>query len=309
MPRVDPTEKELSRLRGLKLHLESDQLELGKALFHKSNLVVWKAASLVRDYQLHNLSEELERSFERWLAAAAKTDPGCRAKAALAGALCELERPCEELYLAGYQLVQLEKAYGGPEDTAAELRGICGLGLVRSHCDSVLERLADLLGDDKATTRVLAVQALLERGGVEAAALIRLRLVAGEDEPTVVLDCLTALLVITGDRGLEFSEKYLHSPRDPHWPVAVLALGESRLKEACLRLIELYSETVTQVSKAQVLEAIALSRLEVGLDFLFQVLEDRESKSGEIVEDLIRRFWGDSGTLARLDGVLEQGSR
>ena len=304
MARVDPTKKALSRLRDLNLSDESEQAELSKALFHKSNLVVSKAVDLICDYQLHNLTDHLEKAFSSWLQADPKGDPGCRAKTSIARTLCELQRDCQDLYLEGSKRIQLEKAFGGPVDTAAELRGICGLGLVRSHYDFVLERLADLLADQEPTTRALAAQALLEKGGLEAAALARLRLGTGEDEPTVILECLTALLVITKERGLQYCEKYLHSPNHPHWPVAILALGESRLEQACQRLIDLFEDTVTQESESQVLEAIALSRLEIGLDFLFQRVAERQSRGSQTAQELIRRFWGDSATLRRLDDLL-----
>lgn len=305
MAKTDPIERELNRLRQLKLHQESDQQMLGKALLHQSNLVVSKAAELAVDFRLDNLSESLEKAFEKWLMSGDKTDPGCRAKTALAKALCELELSCEDQFLVGYQLVQKEKAFGGPVDTAGELRGLCGLGLVRSYCDVVLECLADLLADQELVTRAWAARALLEKGGNEAAALARFRLAAGEDEPAVVFDCLTTLIVLTKDRGIEFAKRYLKSPSAPHWPVAILALGESREPRACDALVELYAESVTKVARDQILEAIALSRLEQGLDFLFKVLTDSDSTSTEEAEGLIRQFWGDSDTLSRLDKVLK----
>jgi HEAT repeat protein len=170
----------------------------------------------------------------------------------------------------------------------------------------VLETLADLLADPAPVARTWAARALLEQGGTEAAALIRLRLHIGEEAPSVLLDCLTTLLVLTGDRGIEFTlSGYLTSPRDPFWPVGVLALGESKLEAAVCVLINLYREAVRPETRRQILEAIALNRNPGGLDFLLEVVKEGSSGDREAGSELVRQFWGDKRSLERLRAALD----
>jgi len=261
---------------------------------------------MVEDYHLVDLSDHLQEAFQKWLSADGGADQGCRAKTSLARALTALEVTSVEHYLEGARRVQSEPVYGGSEDTAGELRGLCGIGLVRSYYAHTLEVLADLLADKVPVTRVLAAKALLELGGPESAALLRFRLQCGEEEPTVLLECLTGLMVLTGERGLQFTlRRYTKSPRDPFWPVGVLALGESGTEEACSALIEMYDGLAMPSYREQVLEAVALSRSDRSLDFLFQRVESGNSEEARFAQDLIGRFWGDKTTQERLKKMIE----
>src|SRR5262249_20692487 len=123
----------LARLADLRSAGRSPQAldELRKALSAKSNLIVAKAAQLIGEMKLTELTDDLPRIFDRFMVDPTSSDKGCAAKTAIAKTLCELDCRTEELFLKGAHHVQLEASWGPPVDTAAELRGTCALGLVR----------------------------------------------------------------------------------------------------------------------------------------------------------------------------------
>ncbi len=89
-----------------------------------------------------------ERQIHRTRAALAKT--------AIAKALYEMEVKAESVFLRGIHHIQMEGVWGGNTDTAAELRGICALGLVRCNYRDVLDELGELLADAQAPARMMA---------------------------------------------------------------------------------------------------------------------------------------------------------
>jgi hypothetical protein len=76
-----------------------------------------------------------------------KSDPGCRAKVEIARALYELGEDPAAVFPRGVRHRQMEPVFGGREDTAAELRCVCALGLVRLQSPDALVELAELLAD------------------------------------------------------------------------------------------------------------------------------------------------------------------
>src|SRR5437764_7153063 len=118
---------------------------LRKAVTSKSNLIVAKAAQLVGEMKLAELTDDLPKAFDRFMVDPTTTDKGCAAKTAIAKTLYELDCKTEDLFLNGARHVQLEAAWGKPVDTAAELRGTCALGLVRMNHRGVMLVLAEHL--------------------------------------------------------------------------------------------------------------------------------------------------------------------
>ena len=104
---------------------------LRKALQHRNNYLVSKAAKLAADLSLIELLPDLATTFARFLDNPIKTDPQCWAKNAIAKALASLEYQEHELFLQGMRHVQLEPVWGGTSDTAGNLRGTCALALVQ----------------------------------------------------------------------------------------------------------------------------------------------------------------------------------
>ncbi len=268
---------------------------------HKSGLVASRAARRLVELERQEWGREVREAFAHWLDRRPSDDPGCEARVELARALCEWEEPAPELFLRGTRWVQMEAGL----EVAGSLRGLCAVGLVRTRSEFGLERAADLLADPKEPARVLAAQAVSESGSVAAAALLRLRLLTGEADTAVILECLTGLFALTPQRALEFvKEYYLASPGSAGWSAAVLAVGESRLPEALAVLIELYPQTVRGPDRRAVLEAMAMLRSAEALEFLLERVERESEAQSRLARQVVEKFWTDEATLARLEGVV-----
>ena len=274
-----------------------------ESLSSRSALVVAKAAQLAARHRLETLKEPLARAFERFLQAGPSADKGCEAKSALAEALCELEANEEELFLRGLRLVQELPAFGGSMDVAAKVRGLSAISLVRCYRRQVLNDLAEVLCDPEPVARSLAVRAVVENGEWQGGALLKLLLLSGEEVPDVVLEAIAGLFALTPGSAVDFLKRhFLGSSRDPQWPMAVLALGESRLNEALEVLLELYPRQAYSADRKSILEAIALSRLPKGLEFLLGLVEQGERDSEQAAET-IEKLWGDEATLLKLRSI------
>ena len=143
-----------------------------RRLDRKVNLLAAKAAALAGEFGRVDLAPQLAAAFSRFIADAARSDKGCRALKAIAKALFDLGAPPEagEVFLAGIRHVQKEGGFGPPEDVAAELRGICALGLVKIGYPDVLVELADLLTDAEPEARAGAAGRWGSRGRTPGAA-------------------------------------------------------------------------------------------------------------------------------------------
>lgn len=293
MAKNDPVKEALQSLNRVEARSADGQSEIRVALYHASSLVVARAARKVAEHRLLHLKTELVQAFQRLLEAGPSADRGCEAKTALAFSLVELGTGQEALFAQGAVLVQKEAAYGGPVDTAAELRGLCGLGLVRCRKVGVLEDLAILLADPEPVARTLAARAVVENGEEQGSALLLLRLLSGEDFPDVVLECMSGLFALCGERAVGYLRRhFLLSPVHEMWPMAVLALGESRSGQALQVLLELYPSTLNSGERKPLLEAIAMTRLGSALDFLRDLSQNEPKAIREEALEVIERFWG-----------------
>src|SRR5262249_41836511 len=138
-------------------------------------------------------------------------DPGCRGKVAIARALHKLDRWEEAVFARGVRHVQLEPVFGPPEDTAAELRGVCGLAHAHFGRADALDILAELLADRERTARVAAAQGLGDAGRPDASALLRFKVLIDDAEPDVLAACFGSILALGGDdeKALAFVARFL----------------------------------------------------------------------------------------------------
>src|SRR6202023_3414865 len=157
---------------------------LRRALAHRNNFIVGKAAALVRDFRIAHLIPELLTAFDRFFDNPVKTDPQCWAKNALSRTLAALDHQAAEIYLRGMQHIQMEPVWGGQSDTAGTLRATCALALVqcRSLTDAdLLAHLIELVGDKEKSVRAEAMRAIEQVGSPSASLLLRLRAILGND--------------------------------------------------------------------------------------------------------------------------------
>src|SRR6185436_13465161 len=178
---VEATLASLAALRGMGSAAIAAEVDMHLA--SRTNLVAAKAADLAREAGLKLLQPQLVEAFGRFMDKPAATDKGCHAKQAIAFALYELAcvgSEVQEVFLAGIRHVQMEPAWGGSSDTAAELRGTCALGLVRMAYRDVMNELVDLLMDSSHQARIMAARAIAYAGRDEGALLLRMKILAGD---------------------------------------------------------------------------------------------------------------------------------
>src|SRR5258708_480501 len=202
MPGKRKFEEQLAELDKLRHQPPEVSVEaLRKALAHRNNFVVAKAADLVRTLELPQLIPELLLAFDRFFSDAIKNDPQCWAKNALSRALAAFEHQDAAIFLRGMRHIQLEPVWGGSSDTAGTLRATCALALVQCRSLSepdLLAHLVELLADKDKSVRVEAVRAIEQVASTSAALLLRLKATLGSDEPEVLAACYSGILRTEG---------------------------------------------------------------------------------------------------------------
>jgi HEAT repeat protein len=248
---------------------------LRRALKDRSNFAVGKAAAVVASREFRQLVPDLVESFNRFLADPVKSDPQCWGKNAVAKALKDLESADPGVFQRGIAHVQLEPVFGGREDTAATLRGVCAHALVgtRLHALDILTYLTDLLADAEKPVRMDAARAISNLSAREGLLPLRLRALVGDTEPEVVGHCLAGMLSLAPRDSLEFAARFLRH-RDPDVRIeAAAALVESREPDALKYLKEFWEMQSNPEVKATFLGLMGGSPLEDAADFLLEIVK------------------------------------
>jgi hypothetical protein len=261
---------------------------LRQVLRSKNSVAVAQAAKMVGEFAIAQLIPELVAAFARMMANPTETDKGCLAKKEIAEALYRLEYSEESLFLQGIRHVQMEAVWGGKEDTAARLRGVCALGLVRMNYPNVMNELADLLADPKPEARIAAARAIAYTENPEGSPLLRLRVRIG-DEPQVISECLVALLKLAPVQSLSLFKDFLSTRKEPLGlvqnaetaEVAALVLGESRLPEAFDILRSWWEQVHAPELRRSGLLAIAMLRHDEALEFLLSLVAEGKISQAE----------------------------
>ncbi len=276
MSRRPSLEDRLARLSELLAEPDAGiaRRELAKSLGDRSNHLVGKAAKITAELGFDELAGELAEAFDRFMVEPVRTDKGCVAKSAIVGALVALDVRQDEVYLRGVRHRQPEPAYGGPVDTAVQLRASSAEGLmIALHPDLALE-MTELLVDPETPVRVAAARVLAASGRTEAEPLLRLKAHLGDKEPEVTSEALAGLLAMAPRRSLPFVARFLASDDAAVVEAAALALGESRLEEAVPLLSRRYERGADRRLEQTLLIAISMLRREPGLAHLLSMVED-----------------------------------
>jgi HEAT repeat protein len=307
-------DKELAELEVLSAALKTGPMpdaaqteQLRKALAHRNNFLVSKAAKLVAECELFALLPDVLAAYDRFFIDAAKSDPQCWAKNALVKALVKLEHRQKDAYLRGLRHHQMEGSYGGLSDTAGALRGACTHALV--DCPGLSD--ADLLGlllepliDADKTVRMEAARAIGQVGGVSAALLLRLRALIGKDEPEVLGAVYSALLSVEGARAIAVVAAALKDGDDLA-AEAAFALAEMRAPEALAALIARLRAGADGWFGGVLLGAIALTRLPEAMDFLLTLIA-QDAREASVAIEAIGRTAPNAELRARVEKVVEQ---
>ena len=261
---------------------EAGQTVLNQVLASKHAVAVAQATSLIGQFELTDFVPALTQAFDRFLIKAADSDPGCRAKQAIADTLYRLDIAAESLFLKGIRHIQQEPIWGGTVDTAPRLRGTCALGLVRMNYSQVMVELGDLLADPESEARIGAVRAIAYTQNDQGVPLLRLRIKVG-DTSTVISECLIALLQLDPKsslplvRSLLFPKPILGSETDiNNAEAAALALSEARLPEAFPMLKDWWESVSMPELRKTGLWAISTLRQPEAIAFLLSVIENSQ---------------------------------
>ncbi len=274
MARKGRLEQKLARLSALRNEPPTQRAcgELRNSLDDTSPHVVAKAAGVIGELGLVELADGLEAAFERLMAEPTKTDKGCVAKAAVIKSLVGLEHQSSEIFLRGLHHVQMEPSYGGPVDTAVELRCRSAFGLAATgDPDAVLE-LVTALADRETPVRRAAIEALAATGRREVEPLLRLKVLAGDRSPDILTEGFLALLEMAPERSLPFVERFLDSPEEEVAEAAALALGSSRRDESFDILARRLRDRIDTAFTRTLLLALSMLRRERSLGLLLDMV-------------------------------------
>jgi HEAT repeat protein len=305
MPGKRKFEEQLAALDALRQQEPASRAEpLRKALQHRNNFVVAKAADLVREFRLAQLTPELLTAFDRFFSDPVKTDPQCWAKNSISRALAEFEHQDAEVFLRGMRFIQLEPVWGGSSDTAGSLRATCALALVqcRSLNDAeLLKHLLDLLGDKEKVVRVEAIRAI-EQVGSSSSLLLRLRAILGADDAEVLGACYSGILRLEGASAIPWISRFLDGSDDSAAEAALAIAGTHSVQGFDILRRRLVKEGDPWFSSV-LLSAIALTRQDEALEFLLDQVK-KETPQAEAAIEAILRFAPPPTVIQRLEALV-----
>lgn len=271
---------------------------LRQALQAKTGLLVAAAARVIGELAVDPLVDELPVAFGNLLERAVERDPGCRGKVRIARTLIQLERWSAGVFERGVTHVQREPVWGGSEDTAAELRGLCGIGYARFARHDALEVIAELLADKERAARAAAAQALGDSGRPDAIPLLRYKALLGDEEPAVLAACFSSLLSLAPEESVPFVARFLEEAPE-RAGIAALALGEARLASALPILVRWCEEASGEQRRVGCL-ALALLRLEPATERLLEMIRAGDPDDARAAAGALATFRADSALADRV---------
>jgi HEAT repeat protein len=301
MPGKRSFEEQIVALESLRQQPPEACIEpLRKALHHRNNFVVAKAADLIREIRGRELNKpesvsaeltpDVLTAFHRFFENPVKTDPQCWAKNSLSRALAAFEHQDAAVFLRGMSHIQLEPVWGGRSDTAGTLRATCALALVQCRSltePDLLAHLLELLGDKDKSVRVEVVRAIEQVGSPSAALLLRLRAVLGSDEPEVLGACYSGILRIEGASAISWVSGFLASADDPA-AEAALAIAGTHSPQGFEALRAHFADQPDPWFRSVLLSAIALTRQDAAIEFLFDLVRTESLQAEAAIEAILR---------------------
>ena len=260
------------------------------ALDDRHCLLVKHAAEICEERLIFDLEADLLEAYRRFLKKPVRNDPNCTAKEAIARALVALDSQEVDFFISGLRYHQNEPVWGGTEDTAINLRVSCAMGLVNTSYSRALIELVSLLYDLNAHARKGAVRAIVFTQPLAAEAVLRAKALAGDTDPDVTGETLSALLQISPFESKAFVANFLDPDTDPMLRQSVaLAIGASKLDEALDILQSCWSSKPFKEEQDNVLLLGAiLHRSEKAFDWLLDVVVGGDRASAEfVVEELV----------------------
>ncbi|MGB5830659.1 MAG: hypothetical protein WBG92_01535 [Thiohalocapsa sp.] len=284
------------------LDTTADTKTLRAGLAHRACRVNARAAELTAEGLCYELESDLIAAFRRLAGRDHKQDPGCVAKGAIARALVTLECLDAAFYREGIVLRQLEPVWGGSVDTAADVRASCAMGLAASGDARALITLVDLLADAEHQARIGAVRAIVCTEPLAAEAVLRAKVVFGDNESDVIGECLHGLLELEPDASPQFVAHLLGDPNPELAELAALALGESRLDAGVLLLRAHWEDQPLKRPRDLVLlRAATLARSDLAFDWLLRLIREADPATAEFVVKELSVYHANQSLATRVE--------
>ena len=301
-------EDQLTALHALRVAptTEDAVIQLRRALASHTSHIIAAAAEIVGEAELADLESDLTAAFAALMHNPAKTDPGCRAKTAIANALRACECPAEAVFLQGIRHVQMEPVWGGQVDTAAPLRGACALGLVGMRSRHALLELAHLLEDPESDARIAAARALAYSGDPASVPLLHFKVLTGDTHAAVLYECFLALLKLDVDTSLPSVAEYLKNADSAIAESAALALGESRQESAFAVLRDAWEDTFDAERCRTLLLALATLRSEPALNYLLDIVRHEARVHADAALEALRMYQRDEMIWRRVTKAIAE---
>jgi HEAT repeat protein len=311
MPGKRAFEAEIAVLDALRDAPEASRSDpLRKALANKNNFIAAKAADLIREFNLQDLTPDLLRAFDRFFENPEKSDPQCWAKNAITRALAAFELQEPDVFLRGMRHIQLEPVWGGRSDTAGTLRATSALALVQCRVltnDDLLKHLVDLFTDADKTVRAEVARAIEQVGSGTASLLLRLRTSLGKDEPEVLGACYGGVLRIEGNSAIPWISRFL-AAQDDVAGEAALAIAGTRSPDGFEALKNSLEDAHDPWFRSVLLSAIALTRQDAAMEFLLGLVKT-ESIDAERALEAVVRSMPSTETMYRLQKLVAPNPR
>jgi HEAT repeat protein len=299
-------EEQIAALNRLRQSTPESCIEpLRKTLQHRNNLIVGRAADVIRDLRLSQLIPELLTTFDRFFENPVKSDPQCWAKNAISKALAAFEHQEPEVFLRGMRHIQLEPVWGGRSDTAGTLRATCALALVQCRSlpePDLLSHLVDLLADKDKSVRAEAIRAIEQVGSASAALLLRQRAVIGSDEPEVLGASYSGILRIEGPRAIPWISRFLADENDAS-AEAAMAIAATHSPEGFEILRQYFAKARDSWFLSVLLSAIALTRQDAAFEFLLDLVRTESMQAEAAIEAILRSAPGNE-IIQRLEKMV-----
>jgi HEAT repeat protein len=311
MPGKRAFEAQIAALEALREAPQESRLEpLRKALTQRNNFIVAKAADLTREFNLHDLTPDLLKAFDRFFENPEKSDPQCWAKNAIGRTLAAFEIQEPEVFLRGMRHIQLEAVWGGRSDTAGTLRATCALALVqcrRLTNDELLAYLIDLFADKEKTVRAELARAIEQVGSRSASLLLRLRATLAHDEPEVLGVCYSGILRLEGISAIPWISRFLIGGDDSAGEAA-LAIAGTHSPQALDTLRKALDSASDPWFRSVLLSAIALTRQDAAMDLLLDLVKSDSLDAERAIEAVIRSIPSEE-VVRRLEDLVKGNPR
>lgn len=281
---------------------------LRAGLASKRALVAARAADIVKERRLDGFTQELRDAYARFLDNPTKTDLGCRAKLSLIEALDYTETMDETAFLGAARYVQLDPEYPKPADSAGGVRARALLALARIGSADLPLLAGEALADPQPHVRAAAADAIGAFGIRNCAGALLLKLARSDEDPLVTLACMSALLALAPDFGIERLRPLLTSEGEAR-ELAALALGQTARDDAFELLAKTLADCITPDEREPLFRAFGLHRSEKAAALLLDTVATSNALDAEAALKALatRRF--EPGMRERVEAAVKKNER